>query len=796
MKSFCIRAGVLALALLIPAATVSGQTASTMSVASQQVLVDEYCAGCHNDDLRAGGFSWTELDLASPGTNAVQSEAVIRKLKAGMMPPVGIPRPDAADARAFYRALELVVDSSAVDNPYAGAPELHRLNRTEYANSVRELLDFDVDVSTLLPPDQMSGGFDNIADSLSVTPALVQGYVRAASQISRRAVGDTEVAPTMSMYTVPKVFNQVRHIEGTPLGTRGGTSVVYNFPADGEYTFKVTFYHDFITELFGRNLPQNLQGQEIEISIDGARLAIFEIDPALGELENVLTTERISVTAGEHRIAAAFIKKFDGPTEDQFRQVEQTMVDVTAAVPGLIGLPHLHTLTIAGPFVVTGMSETPSRLRIFSCTPSSSAEELPCAEQIVSTLARHAYRRPITDDDVEFLINHYRAGREEGDFEDGIQMAVQAVLSHPEFVFRFEKVPANVRPGTNYRISDLELASRLAFFLWSSLPDDRLLRLASEERLRDPAILEQEVGRMLADDRATALADNFAYQWLRLQTVKEADPESLVFPNFTRNLGESMTRETKMLFESILREDRNITDLLTADYTFVDEILAKHYGIPDVLGNRFRRVSLTDSNRFGLLGHGSVLTLTSLANRTSPVMRGKYVMEVLIGSPPPPPPPVVPPLEEAVDNQVVRSVRERLEQHRENPACAACHQMMDPIGLTLENFDAIGQWRENDGGFLIDPSARMYDGTELDGPISLRQAMLDHSDAFIGTFTENLLQYGVGRVLDYRDMPTVRSIVGEASGNGNRFSEFVLGVVNSVPFQMRRADDIPTAEQQ
>ena len=796
MKSFCIRVGVLALALLIPAATVSGQTTSTMSVASQQALVDEYCAGCHNDDLRAGGFSWTELDLASPGTNAVQSEAVIRKLKAGMMPPVGIPRPDAADARAFYRALESGVDDSAVDNPYAGAPELHRLNRTEYANSVRELLDLDVDVSTLLPPDQMSGGFDNIADSLSVTPALVQGYVRAASQISRRAVGDTEVAPTMSMYTVPKVFNQVRHIEGTPLGTRGGTSVVYNFPADGEYTFKVTFYHDFITELFGRNLPQNLQGQEIEISIDGARLAIFEIDPALGELENVLTTERISVTAGAHRIAAAFIKKFDGPTEDQFRQVEQTMVDVTAAVPGLIGLPHLHTLTIAGPFVVTGMSETPSRLRIFSCTPSSSAEELPCAEQIVSTLARHAYRRPITDDDVEFLINHYRAGREEGDFEDGIQMAVQAVLSHPEFVFRFEKVPANVRPGTNYRISDLELASRLAFFLWSSLPDDRLLKLASEERLRDPAILEQEVGRMLADDRATALADNFAYQWLRLQTVKEADPESLVFPNFTRNLGESMTRETKMLFESILREDRNITDLLTADYTFVDEILAKHYGIPDVLGNRFRRVSLTDSNRFGLLGHGSVLTLTSLANRTSPVMRGKYVMEVLIGSPPPPPPPVVPPLEEAVDNQVVRSVRERLENHRENPACAACHQMMDPIGLTLENFDAIGQWRENDGGFLIDPSARMYDGTELDGPISLRQAMLDHSDAFIGTFTENLLQYGVGRVLDYRDMPAVRSIAREASGNGNRFSEFVQGVVNSVPFQMRRADDIPTAEQQ
>ena len=796
MKPFCNRAGVLALVLLVPAAAVSGQTTLTMSVASQQALVDEYCAGCHNQDLRAGGFSWTDLDLAAPEADAEQAEAVIRKLMAGQMPPVGIIRPDNGETKAFYSAVQAAVDVAAGENPHAGAPELHRLNRTEYRNSVRELLDLDVDVEALLPPDQMSGGFDNIADGLSVTPALVQGYVRAASQISRQAVGDTSVAPTMSMYTVPKVFNQVRHVEGTPLGTRGGTSVVYNFPADGEYTFKVTFYHDFITELFGTNLPKNLQGQEIEISIDGARVALFEVDPTLGELENVLTTEAVPVAAGAHRVAAAFIKKFDGPTEDQLRQVEQTMIDVTAAVPGLIGLPHLHTLTIAGPFVVTGLSETPSRRKIFSCTPASGADELGCAEAIVSRLARQAYRRPVTGTDIDFLINHYRSGREEGDFEAGVQMAVQALLSHPEFLFRFEKVPASVRPGTNYRIGDLELASRLAFFIWSSLPDERLLGLASEDRLRDPAVLEEEVLRMLADDRATALADNFAFQWLRLQTVKEADPESLVFPNFTRNLGESMTRETKMLFESIMREDRGITELLTAEYTFVDEVLAKHYGIPDVLGNRFRRVPLTDPNRFGLLGQGSVLTLTSLANRTSPVVRGKYIMEVLIGSPPPPPPPVVPPLAEAVDNQKVLPVRERLESHRENPACAACHQMMDPIGLTLENFDAIGQWRENDGGVPINPSATMYDGTELNGPVSLRQAVLDRSDAFIGTFAENLLQYGVGRVLDYRDMPTVREIVGAASRNGNRFSDFVLGVVGSVPFQMRRADDVPTAEQQ
>jgi hypothetical protein len=795
MKTLFVRAGMWACMLMASSGVVWGQTPGPIPVAAQQALVDQYCSGCHNDLESEGGFSWTSIDLANPDHNATQAEEVIRKLRAGMMPPAGQPRPEPSSLNELASAIATAIDSAAAEEPFAGAPELHRLNRTEYRNSVRELLDLDVDVSAMLPPDQMSGGFDNISDVLAVTPALVQGYVRAAGKISRLAVGDAEVAPTMSMYTVPKVVNQLRHVEGTPLGTRGGTSVIYNFPADGEYTFKITFYHDFITELFGANLPENLQGQEIEISIDGARVAIFEIDPELPEPEGLLTTESVRVTAGAHRVAAAFISKFDGPTEDQFRQVEQSMIDVTAAVPGLVALPHLHTLTIAGPFVVTGLSETASRQRIFTCRPTSSDEELECARNILGTLARRAYRRPISNADVDYLVNHYNSGREEGDFEAGIQLGVQAILGHPEFVFRFEKTPGDVRPGENYQVGEMELASRLAFFLWSSLPDEELLSLASDGRLNDPGMLEQQVRRMLADSRSVALTDNFAFQWLRLQTVKEAHPESLVFPEFTRNLGESMAEETKRLFDHIKREDRSVLELLTADYTFVDEVLAKHYGIPNVLGSRFRRVQVTDPNRIGLLGHGSILTLTSLANRTSPVQRGKYVMEVLIGSPPPAPPPAVPPLKEAVDNQKVLSVRDRMIQHRQNPVCAACHQMMDPIGLTLENFDAIGRWRTRDSGYVVDPSATMYDGTLLDGPASLRQAVLNRSDAFIGTFTEHLLSYGLGRVLDSRDMPTVRSIAREATSNDNRISSFILGVVQSVPFRTRRADDLETADQ-
>ena len=786
MKSFLVGCGL----LLASFGTAFGQTAGPMTTASQQALVGKYCAGCHNEKMQSGGFSWTKVDLADPGQHAQQLEKAIRKVRSGMMPPAGMPRPDVATSKAFAVALETGIDKAASAKPYAGAPELHRLNRTEYRNSVRDLLGLDVDIVSILPPDEMGRGFDNMSNTLTVTPALVQGYVRAASKISREAVGDTSVPPTMSMFSVPKVVNQMRHVDGAPWGTRGGVSVVHNFPTDGDFQFKLKFYYDYLETLFGQSLPSNLQGQEIEVSIDGARVAIFKIDPNIPETKNTLTTDNIKVTAGPHRVSAAFIAKFDGPTEDTFRQVEQTMIDVSAGVPGLIALPHLQTLTIAGPYTVKGMSDTPSRRRIFTCVPASGKEEKACAEKILSALARQAYRRPANDSDMEYLMTYYQEGRQEGNFETGIRMAVQAIISNPKFVFRFENNPSSIAPGRNYRIGDLELATRLSYFLWSSLPDDQLIALASQGKLRDPVVLEKETRRMLADPRSGALVDNFAYQWLRLQTVREADPDGMLFPNFTRNLGQSMTQETKLLFDSIMREDRNIVYLLTANYTFVDEVLARHYGIPNIQGSRFRRVTLTDPNRFGILGHGSILTLTSLANRTSPVLRGKYVMEVLLGVAPPPPPANVPPLIENVNNERQMPVRERLELHRKNEPCASCHKMMDPIGMAMENFDAVGLWRANDSGYKVDPSGALYDGTKLDGPVSLRNALLAHTDSFVESFTESLMAYGLGRLLDYQDMPAVRAIERDAAKNNNKFSSFVVGIVKSTPFQMRKADDI------
>ena len=762
------------------------------AVSPHQAIVDKYCAGCHNDRRKSGGFSWSTIDLSNPAGNAEASERVIRKLTAGLMPPAGAPRPEQASTDALIASLETSIDRAAALHPFAGAPELHRVNRTEYRNSIRDLLATDVDVSSLLPPDESARGFDNLSDALSVTPALVQGYVRAAGKISRLAVGDTKVEPAMSMYTVAKVVNQMRHVEGAPLGTRGGTSLVHNFPADGDYTFKVTFYYDFLETLYGQSLPDNLQGQEIEVSIDGARAALFKIDPNTPETKVNLTTPRIPVKAGPHRVSAAFIAKFDGPTEDEFRQVEQSMVDISAGVPGFIALPHLQSLTIAGPFVVTGVSDTPSRRRIFTCSPASAKDEDTCAWDIIGRLGHQAFRRPLSETDHKSLFDYYREGREDGGFESGIRMAIQAIISNPKFVFRLERTAANAKPGMNFRIDDVDLASRLSYFLWSSSPDDQLLALAERGALKDPAILEREVRRMLTDRRSAALVDNFAEQWLRLRGVKTADPDTGLFPEYSRNLGESMTRETKLLFDSIMREDGRVIDLLTADYTFVDEVLARHYGIANVQGSAFRRVPVTDPNRVGLLGHASILTLTSLANRTSPVLRGKYVMEVLLGVAPPPPPGNVPPLMENVENQRPLPVRERLAEHRKNPACASCHKMMDPIGLSLENFNAIGRWRTVDSGAAVDPSGEMYDGTPLDGPVSLRHAIVKHQDAFIASFTENLLAYGLGRLVDYRDMPAVRAIVRDAAGHDYRFSSFVLGVVKSVPFQMRRADDVVT----
>ncbi len=778
-------------ALLAPA--IFGQAPSGNP---QQALVNKYCAGCHNDKLKSGGFSWTKLDLSNPDRNAAEAEKVILKLRAGMMPPAGMPRPPAEQLRALAATLEAGVDKSAEAHPFAGAPDLHRLNRTEYRNSIRDLLDLDVDVSSLLPPDDMSHGFDNMADALSITPAVMQGYVRAAGKISRLALGDTQVTLSQAMYNVPKVVNQMRHVDGAPFGTRGGVSVVHQFPADGEYKFSLTMYYYYLEQLFGVALPANLTNQEIEVSVDGAPVYSFKIDPKTKETQASYVTPPVAIKAGPHRVSAAFLEKADGPIVDTIQLDEQTLIDVSTGVqPGMTTLPHLHTMTITGPIAISGVSETPSRRRILTCHPADEKDELACAKKIIAKLGRDAYRRPLTDADVERLLNDYQFGRNEGNFDTGIRMAVQALISDPQFVFRFERDPAGVAAGTNYRLSDLELASRLSYFLWSSAPDEELITVASQNRLHRPEVLEKEVRRMLADSKAEALSTNFASEWLHLQNLKEVDPDGVMFPNFTRNLAVSMLRETQLLFGSVVREDRDVRDLLTTNYTFVDEVLAKHYGIPNVMGNAFQRVALTDPNRFGLLGQGSILTLTSQANRTSPVQRGKYVMEVLLGAPPPNPPPNVPLLKENVNNEKQQSVRERMEQHRADPACAGCHKMMDPIGLGLENFDAVGLWRAKDSGVPVDASGQMYDGAKLNGPISVRTAVLSHSDAYVRNFAANLLSYGLGRVIESRDMPAVRGVEREAAKSNNHFSAFVMGVVKSVPFQMRTAEAAAPSEE-
>jgi len=586
---------------------------------------------------------------------------------------------------------------------------------------------------------------------------------------------------------VPKVANQYRHVEGAPFGTRGGVSVVHNFPADGDYSFKLQLYYWYTGELIGSKLPQSMEGQQIEISIDGERAAIFNIDSQATETTGDLITEGVKVKAGPHRVSAAFIAKYDGTVEDQFWVVEQTLVDPSIGThPGITGLPHLRSMFITGPMKVSGVSDTPSRRKIFTCHPTNSKDEEACATQILTRLAKQAFRRPVTSEDLEGLMSEYQLGRQDGNFEVGIRTAVQAILAKPEFVFRFERIPSNVAPGQNFRLSDLELASRLSYFLWSSAPDEQLLNLASQGKLKDPFVLQQQVKRMLADRRSEALATNFAGQWLRLGGLLDATPDSALFPNYTRNLGISMRREIELLFDSIIHDDQSPMNLLTADYTFVDEILAKHYGVPNVVGNRFQRVQLTDPNRFGLIGKGGILTMTALANRTSPVARGKYVLEVLIGTPPPNPPPNVPKLKEANSTDKVLTVRERMEQHRAVEPCKSCHQIMDPIGLALENFDPTGLWRARDGGIDINPTGTMFDGSKLDGPVSVRQAVLNHSDAFVGNFTQNLLAYGVGHVLDYRDMPAVRAIMREAAKENNHFSSFVLGIVRSPLFQMSK----------
>ena len=774
-----------------------------LSPEAQQALVDQYCLWCHDDLEKSGDLSMSGLDLTKVGQNTEIVEKMIGKLRAGMMPPMGQPRPDAQTLEAFVTSMEAGIDRAAASSPNPGRRALARLNRIEYANSIRELLGIEVDVAALLPPDSMGHGFDNMAEALSISPALIEGYMRAAGEISRVAVGDPKASATSATYSISRTASQMYHVEGAPMGTRGGISVVHNFPADGEYTFAMTFYGESTGGIFGLNNPLAEDYKEqIEVSINGERAEALEVLNSMNESQPAglsLTTKPVSVKAGPQRVSAAFIQRFYGLVDDVIRPIEHTIADQQVSTgEGITTLPHLQDLNIRGPFNTTGVSLTPSRARIFTCRPTSAAEEEPCATEILSDLATQAYRRPVSAEDLEGLMTFYRTGREEGDFESGVRTALQATLASPNFVFRFERVPASVEPGQNHRISDLELASRLSYFLWSTVPDAALVRVASEGGLRDPATLEQQVRRMLQDPRSEALSTRFAAQWLRLRDLEGKVPDPILFPQFDAGLGESMRRETELFFGSVVREDRNVLDLLTGDYTFVDERLAKHYKLPNVIGNRFRRVPITDENRRGLLGQASILTLTSNADRTSPVQRGKYVMEVLLGSPPPAPPPNVPPLEETerLTGGKILTLRERMEEHRANPICAACHKLIDPIGLALENFDVTGRWRTLEAGAPIDPVGELYDGTILNGPTSLRQAILDRSDAFVHNFTENLLTFGLGRKVEHYDMPTVRAIARRAAAEDNRFSSFIMGVVGSAAFQMSRAEETTVAEAQ
>jgi hypothetical protein len=772
--------------LVLATASVSGTpTRETPSIAARRAFLNRYCAACHSGPRASAGLTLANFDASHPEQHAPDWERALVQIHAGMMPPAGAPRPTRTALLAFASDLEGSIDRVEAAHPNPGSPALHRLNRTEYANSVRDLLDLDVDVTSLLPPDDMSHGFDNMAEVLNVSPALLAGYVHAAGQISREAIGEPNATPSELVYHQPSTLSQTQHLEGAPFGTRGGIVIRHNFPADGEYVFKTTLYFTTNTFLFG----MYQKGEQIEVAVNGERVALFDVNPMM-KVDDDLRTPPIKVKAGPQTISVAFLQKAEGPVDDFVEPFDHSLGDLfLGRTRGLTGLPHVRDLSINGPFHVTGISDTPSRRKIFLTRPTSPADETPCAEKILSTLATQAYRRPLTDQDQRDLLSMYRIGRSRGDFEEGIRLGLQFVLASPPFVFRFERAPEHVTPGTNYRLTDQELASRLSYFLWSSGPDARLLALANQGKLRKSAVLNGEVRRMLADPRSQVLSKNFAGQWLHLRNLKDIQPDLFAFPNVNANLLHSMQRETEVFFTNLVQEDRDVMELLTADYTFVDENLARHYKIPDVAGPHFRKVKQWDDNRRGLLGQASILTVTSYANRTSPVVRGKWVLDTLLGAPPPQPPANVPPLQEAATEAKLRTVRDRLEEHRKNPACASCHTMMDPIGFALESFDATGAWRTRDSGYPIESGGHLVDGTPVDGPSSLRKALVNHSDAFLSAFTQKLLTYALGRGIEYYDMPAVREIEHAAARNNNHFSAFVIGIVNSVPFQYRRAGE-------
>jgi mono/diheme cytochrome c family protein len=766
---------------------VQSVAAGPSSPADARAIVNRYCVTCHNSRLKTAGLALDTLDLERVPADAEIWEKAVRKLRVGAMPPVGAPHPDQGTVDGLVSWLESTIDRAAADSPNPGSPALHRLNRAEYANAIRDLLALDVDAASLLPPDDSSGGFDNNADVLGASPALLEHYLTTARKISALAVGDPTIGAGTETYRVRGDTSQDVHVEGLPLGTRGGLLVRHSFPLNGEYVIKVKLLETTLGSIRGLEYPH-----QIEVLLDGVRIHVatvggdadFSASPVnatdvVNDVEARLTL-RAPVKAGPRTVVATFVQKTSAENAGRMQQFLRTTVDTTDHT----GLPHIESVTIAGPFKPTGPGDTPSRRRIFVCRPRSASAEAPCASRIISTLARRAYRRPASPSELARLDAFYKAGRAEGGFDAGIERALRAILASSKFVFRIEREPKNAAPGAPYQLSDLDLASRLSFFLWSSIPDDELLDVAVRDQLKNPTVLERQVRRMLADERSSALVENFAGQWLQLRNLRSSVPDQNEFPDFDDNLRQAFRREVELLFESIVHEDRNPTDLLTADYTFLNERLANHYGMTNIYGSQFRRVTIMDEARKGLLGKGAILMVTSQPDRTSPVVRGKWILDNLLGTPPPPPPAAVPPLEES-RGKTPRTLREQMETHRASPACAVCHKLMDPLGFALENFDAVGAWRTRDAGATIDASGQLMDGSQVDGVVTLRRALLKRSEVFISTFTEKLLTYAVGRGLDYHDQPAIRRMVREAGREDYRFSALVMALVRSAPFQMR-----------
>ena len=789
------------------APTVQAASAATAPVAAQaRAFLDRHCIACHNERLRTANLLLDTADVSHIAAGAETWEKVVRKLRSGAMPPPGRRRPEPAALDSFATWLETELDREAAARPNPGRVVDHRLNRFEYGHAIRDLLALEMDTEELLPADESDQGFDNIAEVLSMSPTLLGRYMFAARRISQIAVGDPTIGPAVETFNLSRGLRQDQRMnEGLPYGTRGGTLIRHYFPLDGEYLVKIRLGRNFTNS----RIRAIRTREEIDVLLDGALVHRFTIGGECNDSESPQCTGsgiyrtspyhliaddilevRFSASAGMHDLGVAFVRKSVLTEGMAPTLLPPRHTSSTYEAPRM----DVDTVRLEGPFDPTGPGDTPSRRRIFVCRPAGEADAEPCAREILGTLARRAYRRPVTDADVETLLQFYRSGYGEGGFERGIQEGLARLLVSPQFLFRIERDPAQLAAGGVYQISDLELASRLSFFLWSSIPDDDLLDIAADGRLRDPGVLGAQVRRMLADPRAAALARNFGGQWLYIRNLQAVDPDASAYPDFDDNLREAFQRETELFLESQMRDDRPLTELLTADYSYLNERLARFYGVRNVYGAHFRRVPLRDPNRAGLLGHGSVLTVTSYATRTSPVVRGKYLLDNILGAPPPPPPPNVPALEEAGGGgHEPASIRELMATHRRNPACATCHLRMDPLGFALENFDGIGRWREMDGPTPIDASGVLPDGTAFDGPVEFREALLDRSGEFVRTFAEKLLTYALGRPVQHYDIPAVRSILRDAAAQDHRWSSLVLGIVESPPFQMRRVRQEPAA---